>query len=118
MGVEQDCLSDIELAVTEACSNVLHHAIGSDAGYDVCVEVSALKCDIRVKDTGGGFDPGSMGLESSSTNSEGGRGIFLMRTLVDELSFISGSDNGTVVHLTKRLDIGKDSPLATLEEQG
>ncbi len=116
LGVKKDCLSDIEIAVTEACSNVLNHAAGTESEYAVSVEVSALQCDIRIKDTGGGFDHGATGLESSVLSAEGGRGIFLMRTLVDELRFASGSENGTVVHLTKQLDIGEDSPLMILEK--
>jgi len=42
---------------------------------------------------------------------ESGRGIKLMRALVDDLQFVSDKDSGTVVRLNKRLAVHPSSPL-------
>ena len=55
LGVEADCVSDIEIALTEACTNVLDH-VGADDEYDVTLQVRDDLCVIEVIDTGHGFD--------------------------------------------------------------
>ena len=109
LGIADDCSDDLELVVTEACTNVLKHASGRDA-YEVQVCLSGSSCEIQVKDTGGGFDHESHGLEEAQGTAEGGRGIHLMRVLVDRLQFVS-ADSGTMVHLQKTLSLRDDSPL-------
>ncbi|MFP5299307.1 MAG: ATP-binding protein [Actinomycetota bacterium] len=115
LGVEDDCVSDIEIAVTEACSNVLHHAADTEAEYEVSIEIDALECEIRIKDTGGEAFDGS-DHELSSETAESGRGIFLMNALVDELKFLSEPEAGTIVHLVKRLSVPDDAPLKILAD--
>ena len=109
LGIADDCSHDLELVVTEACTNVLKHASGRDA-YEVQVCLSAASCEIQVKDTGGGFDHEAHGLQEAQGTAEGGRGIHLMRVLVDRLQFVS-ADSGTMVHLQKTLSLRDDSPL-------
>ncbi len=46
--------------------------------------------------------------------SEGGRGVGLMRALVDRIEFISKPEAGTVVHLEKTLHLDDDGPGARL----
>lgn len=114
LGVETSCVADIELAVTEACSNVLKHAQGTDDGYDVVVEIDDTDCTIRVIDSGGGFDHHSEGREEALAGAESGRGIHLMRALVDNVRFISRPEEGTVVHLEKELVLHDRSVLRRL----
>lgn len=115
LGVEDDCVSDIEIAVTEACSNVLHHAADTEAEYEVSIEIDAYRCDIRIKDTGGEVFDGSAH-ELSAETAESGRGIFLMKALVDELKFLSEPEAGTIVHLVKKLVVTDGAPLTILAE--
>lgn len=116
LGVDDGCVGDIELAVTEACSNVLNHADAEDE-YEVEVEVDDQACQIRVIDTGRGFDHTSIGHASSSDSAESGRGVFLMRSVVDELNFASEPEKGTMVHLVKRLTLTEDSVLRLLADR-
>jgi serine/threonine-protein kinase RsbW len=101
LGVDPACVEDIGLAVTEACSNVLRHAWGQDE-YDVAVTVTESTCTIEVRDKGDGSPHHTSGGDWLTGVPEGGRGIYLMKALVDELKFTSLSD-GTVVTLTKSL---------------
>jgi serine/threonine-protein kinase RsbW len=116
LGVEATCIGDIELAVTEACTNVLKHVVGTDIQYEVAVEIDDSRCQIRVSDGGaeGAFDHSPQGFTEADTGAESGRGIFLMRAMVDELNFISVPNDGTIVHLVKHLELEEDSVLGNL----
>jgi serine/threonine-protein kinase RsbW len=115
LGVAGVCLGDIELAVTEACTNVLKHAQGTNQQYEVEVEVNEDACEIRVIDTGIGFMATDSFTQASGT-AEQGRGLHLMEALVDDLHFISQPEQGTIVHLAKRLELTDDSILQRLGE--
>jgi serine/threonine-protein kinase RsbW len=108
LGVEEDCIADLEVAITEACSNVLKHAVNLGPEYQIEVGMSDSSCELRVMDFGAGFDPGVLG--EPSLSAEGGRGLHLMRVLVDRLQF-TADGNRTVVHLSKRVRLRGDSPL-------
>ncbi|HYY45368.1 MAG TPA: ATP-binding protein [Actinomycetota bacterium] len=114
LGVEQDCTSDVKVAVTEACSNVLKHTAGTQNEYSVEIEIDEFRCRIRVVDTGAGFDHASIGGGDADASSESGRGIQLMRALVDDLKFVSESELGTVVQLTKTLRLTSESVIHRL----
>ena len=100
--VDADVVSDIEIALTEACTNVLDHVADGEE-YEVSAGIHGSECVIEVVDTGGGFDHGSHGFAEAAAAAESGRGIQLMRALVDRVHFESKPGDGTVVHLEKRL---------------
>ena len=102
LGVEEQVVADIELALTEACTNVLDHAADTDE-YEVSAGIDGTLCIIEVIDRGGGFDSSVKGLADAEPSAEDGRGIQLMRALVDKVTFTSRPQVGTVVHLEKQL---------------
>ena len=108
IGVIEDAVHDIAVAMTEACTNVLKHS-GPGDEYEVSLEVDGEQCIIRVIDTGRGFDSTTLGLADADSSAEQGRGIQLMRALVDQVKFISKSEAGTIVHLEKTLTFQDDS---------
>jgi serine/threonine-protein kinase RsbW len=114
IGATRDCVGDIELALTEACSNVLNHAKANPSEYSVSVNVDDHACEIRITDSGAGFDAASIGIAPDTA--ESGRGITLMKALVDDLKFVS-NNKGTVVHLTKTLQLADDSLMRELLEK-
>src|SRR5215813_489788 len=59
LGVDEDSVSDLLLAVTEACTNVLRHA-GPGRRYEVVVKVGRNRCVLQVLDNGRGIDPGKL----------------------------------------------------------
>jgi anti-sigma regulatory factor (Ser/Thr protein kinase) len=59
LGVDEDCVADLLLAVTEACTNVLRHS-GPGRRYEVVATVGRNRCVLDVVDTGHGFDPASL----------------------------------------------------------
>ena len=59
LGVDEGCVADLLLAVTEACTNVLRHS-GPGRRYEVVATVGRNRCVVDVVDTGRGFDPASL----------------------------------------------------------
>jgi serine/threonine-protein kinase RsbW len=107
VGVTEDCTHDVELALSEACTNVLLHA-GPGDEYDVRLELDQRRCELRVIDVGQGFDATGQRRDRADEE-ERGRGLGLMSALVDKVEFVSKPAAGTVVHLQKRLDYDDDS---------
>ncbi len=63
LGVDERCVSDLLLAVTEACTNVLRHA-GPGRRYELVAHVSSKRCVLEVLDSGRGFDPATLARRS------------------------------------------------------
>ena len=59
LGVDEDCIGDLLLAVTEACTNVLRHG-GPTHRYEVVASISRSGCLVKVLDSGRGFNPGRL----------------------------------------------------------
>lgn len=93
-------IEELVLALTEACANAVQHA-GEHDQYQVDVDVDDTMCRICVYDQGDGFDPSATTAQRSPL--DGGRGITLMRALVDRLQFANTSDGRHGVVLEKRL---------------
>ena len=55
LGMDERCVGDILLAVTEACSNVVRHA-GPGRRYEVVAHVGSKRCLLEVVDSGRGLD--------------------------------------------------------------
>jgi serine/threonine-protein kinase RsbW len=112
VGVADHCLEDISVALTEACTNVLDHAVQDGEAYAVQIAIDDDRCIIRVKDAGGGFD-----FDSRSTqprvdgDAESGRGLELIRALVDKVKFTSKPEDGMIVHLEKELEFDDGHPV-------
>jgi serine/threonine-protein kinase RsbW len=115
LGVDGDVISDIELALTEAVTNVLDHAKDGD-DYEVSAGIDDRLCVIEVVDRGGGFDSDVLGRDDAHVDAEDGRGIQLMRALVDKVTFDNVPRVGTVVHLEKKLEWHENSAIKRLTE--
>ncbi len=112
--VADNCTSDIEVAVSEAATNVLRHAAEHDEEYEVQIRVDENECEISIVDTGGDFEHEALSKDLVGSSAESGRGVFLMRHLVDDLHFNSDPDSGTVVRLRKSLELRDGSSTGLL----
>ena len=103
IGVSEDCVDDVLVAASEACTNVVQHA-RSTGEYEVTAHVDDGFCMLKIMDWGRGPRPAPVPAPPDrGVLSESGRGIKIMRALVDDLDIDSSPDRGTVVHLRKRL---------------
>jgi serine/threonine-protein kinase RsbW len=107
--VHEDCVCDVEIAITEACTNVVKHSSGFHDEYDVKIATDGRTCVISVSDAGVGFDHQTRPADLAHPSAEGGRGITLMRALVDRVQFVSRPADGTIVRLEKTLHLLADS---------
>ncbi|GAB2758679.1 ATP-binding protein [Nocardioides pakistanensis] len=107
-GASSDSIHDVELAISEACANVIQHAVDSE-GYEVSIELAADRCAITVLDRGEGFNAEGV-RDQADVDAESGRGLQLMRALVDNLNFVSEPKIGAVVHMVKQLDYDASHP--------
>jgi anti-sigma regulatory factor (Ser/Thr protein kinase) len=60
VGIDDDAVGDLLLAVTEACTNVLQHSGDGQHRYEVVASVSPDDCLLEVVDSGTGFRPGRL----------------------------------------------------------
>jgi serine/threonine-protein kinase RsbW len=95
---------EVEVALLEAVANAVKHGCGGDPEKHVTVQVV---CDadvgmrVTVRDPGPGFDPDEVPspLEEENLLGTSGRGVFLIRRLMDEVRY---EDNGATLIMTKR----------------
>lgn len=115
-GVTRECVGEVEVALSEACTNVFQHA-GKGASYEVVINIGDEQLTMDVLDTGAGF--GNLAAPPSTMaelDAEGGRGIALMRALSDRAVFDTVTGGGGSVHLMKQLrwvDGGLDGRLTS-----
>ena len=99
----------LEMAVDEACANVIEHAYGHDVSKEVIVRVTLddETLSIDIEDTGRGLDPGAVDQEELeqliSKRKTGGLGMRLMSKLMDEVRYEIGPGKKNALHMTKRL---------------
>ncbi|MCH8018604.1 ATP-binding protein [candidate division KSB1 bacterium] len=93
VGFDTDEASKIELAVDEACTNVIKHAYANNSNQmiEVSIKVDQKKLIIIVADKGKGFNPDEIKLpdlnKSIKEGRKGGLGLCLIKTLMDKVEF-------------------------------
>ena len=99
--LNEDIYGNIMIAVTEAVNNAIRHGNKADSTKNVSLGLSLEEGMIkfRIEDEGPGFDFHNLPDPTAPENLEkpGGRGIFLMKHLADEVDF---SLKGKVVELS------------------
>ncbi|MFD0521340.1 ATP-binding protein [Paractinoplanes durhamensis] len=98
LDLNQDAGADLEIAITEACANVIDHATGAES-FEVHVEVADNHCAIDVRDHGDGFDPET--IDAPGEDAERGRGLFLIRALAENVRMQSAPRHGSLIHFEK-----------------
>lgn len=97
----------VQLAVDEACSNIIEHACDGENEEDIeitCVELDD-QMKIMIRDHGEPFDPDTVPVPDLDADLEdrpiGGLGIFLMKRLMDEIRYEVLGEAGNVLTLVK-----------------
>lgn len=99
-GLSPDFYPNILISLTEAVNNAVRHGNLNDRHKIVRVEISKSNRTLRciISDEGPGFDYENVPDPTTPENieNEGGRGVFLMRQLADNVEF---TDNGSTVEM-------------------
>ena len=109
-GLDEESTHSVRIAVREALANAILHGNRSDARKRVFLEFESVgdtsgpALCVRIRDEGSGFDPSSVPdpCEDNNLLRPSGRGLLLMRSLLDELTFHRRSEGATEVVLVKR----------------
>jgi serine/threonine-protein kinase RsbW len=109
-GLDDEALHWVGVAVRESVINAIKHGNGEDERKRVHVEFTTLNGDtppglvIRVRDEGPGFDPENIPdpLAPENVLKSSGRGIFLIRSFMDELELKRAPEGGMELVMVKR----------------
>ena len=111
LGLDEETLHWTAMAVRESVVNAITHGNQSNPAkivfIDYCVTPDAEADDliVSVRDQGPGFDPDTLKnpLEGENMLSTSGRGVFLIRQFMDDVSIRPGAQGGTEVRMTKHI---------------
>ena len=106
-GVSEEAGFGVEMAVREAVTNAVVHGNQEDEAKSVEVILNCHdnELEVEVRDQGPGFDPQDVPDPTDPANllKTSGRGIFLMRTFMDDIQWLPTPEGGTAVRMIKRL---------------
>jgi len=120
LGMDEDARHWVDVAVREAIANAIKHGNAQDpqkqVHVDLCLEGEDLV--IQVGDEGPGFDPAQIHdpLAPENLLRPNGRGIFYMKSFMDEIHYGTRPGGGTLVTLRKRVDRAHEPPQGHREE--
>jgi len=105
-GITEDAAFGIDMAVREAVTNAVVHGNRQDENktVDVSLKSSPDAVEISVHDQGTGFNPEAVPDPTADENilKASGRGIFFMRSFMDEVDWLIRPGGGTTVRMLKR----------------
>ena len=103
---DEDASHNMSVAVRESVVNAIKHGNQLDETKRVAVSftIHTAALEVEVQDQGGGFDPASVPDPVAEENllKAYGRGIFFMRSFMDEVSYSFPARGGTVVRMLKK----------------
>ena len=113
-GLDEDALHWVSGALRECVVNAIKHGNQYDADRHVFVDfevrplAGCAELLIRVRDQGEGFDPEEVAdpLAPENMLKSSGRGIFFMRSFMDDVSLRRASEGGMEVRMVKNLSTG------------
>jgi serine/threonine-protein kinase RsbW len=107
VGFAEEVVHYMSVAVRESVVNAIKHGNRGDEGKRVTVTftVHPRALEVEVHDQGAGFDPAAVPDPVAPENvlRPQGRGVFFMRSFMDEVDYSFPARGGTVVRMLKKL---------------
>ena len=105
-GADESVIADIAISVSELVNNAMLHGNKSSPDKAVTIQISRSdgSVSIRISDQGGGFDPDSIDdpLAKENLLKEVGRGIFIVKSLMDKVD-VKATRTGTTITISKAI---------------
>ena len=103
--LSEETLSDLKLALTEACTNSVRHAYreGRAGTVEILYQIQPDRLVVEVADDGQGFEPADLGGRGNGDLSEGGLGIAIIRAVADEVEIDERESGGSRLRFVKFL---------------
>ena len=102
MGFDIESIEDIKVAVGEACNNAVLHGVCQD-DFSISFIIENSEFIVEVLDCGNGFSIDSYNAPDLMNPGENGLGIFIMKSLMDDVTVESQVGHGTKIRMVKRL---------------
>jgi len=110
-GMEEDATHWVSVAVRESVINAIKHGNKEDRGKHVTVEFLLTPRErpsefvVEVRDEGEGFDPEEVAnpLDAENVLKSSGRGIFFMKSFMDDVTMSRRPEGGMSVRMSKKL---------------
>jgi len=112
IGLDEDAIHWVGVAIRESVINAIKHGNQSDESKHVFVELESVRNGgaapellIRVRDQGAGFEPEEVAdpLAPENLLKSSGRGIFLIRSFMDDVRLQRAPQGGMEIVMTKRV---------------
>jgi len=105
--IKKDQIADIAISVSEAVTNAVEHGNRNDITKKVKIrfKADASSVEVIVEDEGGGFDPSCVEspLEEQNLLKDQGRGILILKSLMDQVDILCEPNRGTKLKMIKFL---------------
>ncbi len=110
IGLDEDAAHWVNVSIRECVINAIKHGNKGDSSKRVFVEFTTLvdavpEMSIRIRDQGPGFDPEDIAdpLAPENLLKGSGRGIFLIRSFMDDVQLQRAPEGGMEVRMVKRV---------------
>ena len=106
-GLDKKAITDIELAVDEAATNIINHAYGGEGKGEIecCYRVIPEGLEIILHDHGNPFNPEAVRqpdlISDVCCREPGGLGLHIMKSLMDSVDFSFNGHGGNLLTMTK-----------------
>lgn len=103
IGFSIDDIEDMKVAVSEACTNAIKHS--NNDVFNITFSMLENGLTIEIQDNGKGYDVENTLQPDLENPKESGLGLFIIQTLMDDVSIESKENKGTIVKMTKYLGV-------------
>ena len=111
VGLDDDAVHWVGVAIRESVINAIKHGNQNDAAkrvfvdFETASDAGPAQLNIRVRDQGPGFDPDHLAdpLAPENLLKASGRGIFLIRSFMDDVILQRAPEGGMEIRMTKRV---------------
>ena len=103
IGFPDQEVRQLGLVISEACANIIEHAYGGrpDGSIELRLAIDEAKLVLSIRDSGTKFDLQTYQPPDLDEARERGYGVFIIRSLMDEVTYDASGERGTVLTLVK-----------------
>lgn len=98
-----DGIEDLKVAISEACTNAIKHSL--DDRFVIIYSMIQDGLTIEIIDNGKGYDRNAISQPDIDNLKEGGMGLFIIKSLMDEVIVETQEGKGTSIKMTKYLGV-------------
>lgn len=103
IGFSLEDIEDLKVSISEACTNAIKHSL--DDVFTITYEILDNGLTIEIKDKGRGYDISSISEPDIENLQESGMGLFIIESLMDDVTIESQEGKGTMIRMTKYLGV-------------